>query len=79
MFEDITDLFLSIIEQAGSYDIAQSEFEKLTDEDRSLQQQYADWCDENGYSIRNGFRNFCEEYHNSRNSAMDSLSDYDEW
>lgn len=78
MYEELTDLFIEIIHQTGSYDIAHSEFKRMIEEDAELRRQYIEWCDENGYSFRNGFSDFCEEYLNEQNSAMESLSEYDE-
>lgn len=79
MFEEITDFFENLIRQSGTYDIARSEFQRLVDDDDELRQQYSQWCEENGYSMRRGFDIYCEEFFNNQNSAMDSLKDYDEW
>lgn len=79
MYDNLTEFFENLIEQTGSYDIAQSEFEKIADEDTELKESYIQWCDDNGFSPRNGFKNFCEQYHDERNSAMDSLNEDIEW
>lgn len=78
MFENITDYFMHLIDQAGSYDIALAEFKHHLDDDAELQSQYSSWCDENGYSERNGFADFCQEHFDSNNEVWDSLNDYDE-
>lgn len=76
--QDITELFVSILHDCKSSDIAEAEFKKIIADDPALKQQYADWCHENGSSFRNGFLDFCEEYLESRNSVWDSLTDYDD-
>lgn len=75
---DITEIFISILNECGSVDIAESEFKRMIADESELRQQYADWCDENGSSFRKGFLDFCEEYLESKNSIWDSLTDYDE-
>lgn len=78
MMEDITDLFIEILRQAGSVDVAESEFKKLIGEDDELHQQYRDWCHEIGNTERRGFIDFCEEYLNDQDSVWDNLNDFDE-
>lgn len=76
--DDITDLFLEIIDQAGSIDMAESEFKKMIGEDEDLRKRYREWCHEVGSSERNGFLDFCEEYLDRQDSIWDSLdNDFD--
>ena len=65
-YEDITELFLAILHEADSLDVAESEF------------KYRDWCHEVGNSERNGFIDFCEEYLQDRDEVWDNLNDFDE-
>ena len=76
--EDITVLFIEILHQAGSVDVAESEFKKMIGEDDALHQQYRGWCHEVGNTERRGFIDFCEEYLNDRESVWDNLNDFDE-
>lgn len=78
MMEDITILFVEILQQAGSVDMAEAEFKKLIGEDDDLHLQYREWCHEVGNTERRGFIDFCEEYLNDRESVWDHLSDFDE-
>lgn len=75
--KNITDLFISIIEEAPGIDIAESEFKRSLIDDPDLRRQYKEYCREQGTSERNGFIEFCEEYCADRNSVWDSLNDYD--
>lgn len=78
MNEDITDFFRHLIQQSGSYDIAMSEFKRLIGEDSELKSSYLEWCESEGYSERDGFSSFCEEYIDTQDSIWSSLNDYDE-
>lgn len=76
--EDIRDLFVDVLNQAGGVDMAEAEFKKMIGEDDELHKQYRQWCHENGSSERMGFMDFCEEYLNERDEAWDALNDYDD-
>ena len=77
-YNDITELFLDILHQADSVDVAESEFKKMIADDDELHQLYRDWCHEVGNTERRGFLDFCEEYLNDRDEAWINLTDYDE-
>jgi len=63
---DITEIFISIIEEAPGIDMAEAEFSRLLVDAPALRKQYKEYCHE-----------FCEEYCSDRNSVWDSLNDYD--
>lgn len=76
--KDITDLFVEIIRQAGSIDVAESDFKKRIGEDDELRKEYRQWCHEVGSSERRGFLDFCDEYLDNMDSVWDSLdNDFD--
>lgn len=76
--KDITELFLQLIHQNKSVDIADAEFKKLIHEDAELREEYREWCDAVGSSEKQGFLDFCDEYIDSQESIYDTLNDYDE-
>ncbi len=76
--DDITDIFLHIIRQYGSVDIADAEFKKMIHEDPELREQYKEWCSAVGSSEKMGFLDYCDEYLDSQESIYDTLNDYDE-
>lgn len=76
--EDITEFFTQLIEQNKSLDIAQAEFKRILNDDQELKIAYADWCQAEGYSERDGFKEFCEQYIESQNDIWDQLRDYDD-
>lgn len=75
---DIIEYFETLLQQTGSVDIAEAEFKRAIAEDADLHACYRDWCHERGSSERHGFMDFCEEYIQSQESRLDSLSDYDD-
>ena len=76
--DELKGLFISIIEQAQSIDVAEAEFKRLLIDDPELRAGYRVYCREVGSTEKNGFLDFCEEYLQHQNSAWDSLNDYDE-
>ena len=75
---DITEIFINVLHQADSVDVAESEFKKMIADDEELHQQYRDWCHEVGSSERHGFLDFCEEYLSDRDEVWKNLNDFDE-
>lgn len=78
MYNDLTDYFISLLEQSRSVDIAESEFKRAIADDDELHEEYRQWCHEVGNSEKNGFVDFCNEYIDDRNEVWESLSDYND-
>lgn len=76
--EDITELFIKVLREAGSVDMAEAEFKKMIGDDDDLHRLYRDWCMETGNTERRGFIDFCDEYLHDQDSVWENLSDYDE-
>lgn len=77
MSTDITEIFISILNEAPRLDIAEAEFKRRLVDDPELRKSYKEYCREQGSSERNGFTDFCEEYLADQNAMWDSLNDYD--
>lgn len=75
--EEMHDLFVHIINQTDSLDMAESEFRHLLVDDPELRRQYREYCREMGTSERNGFKDFCEEFMQEQDNVWNSLSDFD--
>lgn len=75
--EEMTDLFINIINQTDSLDMAESEFRRMMVDEPELRRRYRDYCHEVGSSERNGFKDFCEEYMQDQDNVWNSLSDFD--
>ena len=78
MPEDLTEYFISIIQQYPSTDMADAEFKRAIADDDVLHRNYRDWCREQGTTEKRGFLDFCEEYIDTQNEVWDSLTDYDD-
>lgn len=76
--EDITEYFISLLEESHSIDIAEAEFKRAIADDDDLHALYRQWCHQVGNTEKHGFTDFCEEYLANRNEVWDSLSDYDD-
>lgn len=76
--EDITDFFISIIQESHSADMAEASFRQALVDDPDLRRRYREYCREQGYSERRGFLDFCYEYMAGQDERWDSLSDYDD-
>lgn len=76
--DNITDIFVSIIEQSPGIDMAEAEFKRMLVDEPELRRSYREYCRELGTSERNGFIEFCETYCNERDSVWESLSDYND-
>lgn len=74
--EDITVFFEEILSTHGSLDFAEDAFKKLRAEDPVLRRRYREWCQENGYSERHGFTEYCSQLLDRQQEAFDSLDDY---
>lgn len=76
--EDITGLFIDILNNCQTVDVADAEFKKYLAEDDELRNDYRQWCHENGSSEKDGFKDFCSEYLEEQQSIWETLNDYDE-
>lgn len=76
--DELTYFFIELITQHRQIDIAEAEFRRLMEDDEELRVDYRTWCEENGYSEKRGFSEFCEEYLDSQDSKWETLNDYDE-
>ncbi|MDE6266409.1 MAG: hypothetical protein K2M07_03555 [Muribaculaceae bacterium] len=74
---DLTELFDRIILQSDALDMAISEFKRMIADDAEFKQQYKQWCEEEGYSERTGFKEYAENFIREREEKWDSLADYD--
>ena len=74
---DITEIFISIIEEAPGIDMTEAEFRRLLVDDPPLRKQYKEYCHEQGASERSAFTELCEDYCSDCNSVWDILNDSD--
>lgn len=77
-FDDLQQLFIHIIEQSDSADMAQAEFSRTLVDDVEVRRTYRRYCRANGLPERLGFASFYEEYQNDRNEVWNNLQDFDD-
>lgn len=70
-------LIENLIDAYRDIDSAYVEFNHMLDSEPELRAEYAAWCDEQGISPRNGFKEYAEEYIANQNSIWDTLKDPD--
>ena len=75
--EEITEIFLAIINQSPSIDRAEAEFKRRLIDEPDLRLLYRTYCSEEGVSERRGFLDFCETYVEGQNEMWKSLDDFD--
>lgn len=75
--EEITEIFLDILNQSPSVDIAEAEFKRRLVDEPELRQLYRTYCREERISERRGFLAFCENYLEGQNEMWESLDDFD--
>ena len=76
--DQFTQFIINLIEEHHGSDLAEAEFKRILADDTERRDQCREWCDERGYAMRNGFRDFADEYSAERDSIWDSLEDYDD-
>ncbi|MCH5220928.1 MAG: hypothetical protein J1F05_01165 [Muribaculaceae bacterium] len=76
--DNLTKIFESIINEAPSIDIAESEFKRMLVDDPELRRIYREYCREQGTSERNGFLEYCDAYCSERDMVWDVLNDYND-
>jgi len=75
---DVSDFFISLIEEFRNVREAEKEFRRQISDDPALEAEYEAWCAKNDYEPRTALREFGEEYIEARESRWNSLNDYDD-
>lgn len=75
--DELIQIFDNIINQTGSFDVAEAEFKRQINENPELRKLYREWCHEVGSTEKRGFLDYCEEYLENQNDIWQSLQDYD--
>lgn len=76
--EEITSFIISLLEEHGTLDVAESEFKRIIADDAEMRQRYRDWCHEYGSTERNGFRDYAQDYLADREEVWDIFNEYDD-
>lgn len=76
--EELHKIFLHIIEQSHSLDMAEAEFRRQMIDEPELRRTYKEYCRENGLSEREAFAEFCQGYIDHQDEVWNTLNDYDD-
>lgn len=75
---DIIEIFNHVIGQTPTYEEAAVEMSHMLADDPEIREAYREWCLEQGYTERSGFKNYLNEYALQQRDIWDTLTDYDE-
>ena len=73
---DISDLLRELLDRYSNTLELDQEFERLRREKEGFEEEYANWCEENGYTIKDGYRDFINEIVESQDSYWDSYQEF---
>lgn len=68
---DIEEVFEQLISTGSSLDMVERDFKRMLEDDNKLRQCYKSWCEDNGYSEKHGFMDYCSERMNAQQSSYE--------
>lgn len=72
---DIADILRGLMDRNSRASEAEREFREMMREDKTLKQDYKDWCEEQGYDIKTGYQDYIDELIESRDSIWDDIDE----
>ena len=73
---DISDLLRELLDRYSNTPELDQEFERMRREDEEFDKEYIIWCDENGDTVRDGYRDFINEIIESQDSYWDNYQEF---
>lgn len=73
---DISDILRELLDRHSNTSALDREFKRLLRDDPTLQDDYAEWCEDHGYKQETGFRDFIDEIVESQDSFWDSYHEF---
>ena len=73
---DISDLLRELLDRYSNTPELDQEFERMRREVDGFNDDYVEWCEENGYSVKDGYRDFIDEIVESQDSYWDNYQEY---
>ena len=67
-----------MLKQFVNIDMVEREFQRHLHEDPEMKAAYKAWCDEMGYTTKNGYKDHIQEYLESKENAWDSLKQFED-
>ena len=73
---DISDILRALIDRYGNTSELDREFKRMLREDKVLNDDYKEWCEAQGYTVDNGYRDYVDEMFEMRDSIWDNYKEY---
>ena len=73
---DISDLLRTLLDRHSNTEELDRAFKRMLNSDEQLRDDYRQWCDDMGYSIASGYRDFINEIVESQDSIWDTYHEY---
>jgi len=73
---DISDTLRALLDRYSNTRQLDNAFERMRRDDAIFDQDYKVWCEENGYDVETGYRDFVNEIVESQDSYWDSYQEF---
>jgi hypothetical protein len=73
---DISEILRELLDRFSNTPELDQEFERMRREVDGFNNDYVEWCEENGYSVKDGYRDFIDEIVESQDSYWDNYQEY---
>ena len=73
---DISEILRELLDRFSNTPELDQEFERMRREVDGFNDDYVEWCEENGYSVKDGYRDFIDESVESQDSYWDNYQEY---
>lgn len=73
---DISEILRELLDRYSNTSDLDYEFERMRREKEGFEDEYAVWCDENGYTVKDGYRDFINEIVESQDSIWDNYQEF---
>lgn len=73
---DFSEILRELLDRYSNTPELDEEFARMRREIEGFEDEYAVWCEENGYNIKDGYRDFINEIVESQDSYWDNYQEY---
>jgi hypothetical protein len=73
---DISEILRELLDRFSNTLELDQEFERMRRMDEQFEKDYAMWCEDNGYSLKDGYRDFIDEIIESQDSYWDNYQEF---
>ena len=73
---DISEILRALLDKYSNTSSLDDEFQRMLEDDETLQEDYAEWCEARGYGRATGYRDFIDEIMDSQESVWDHYHEF---